>query len=284
MEFSYRDGDAPSPICCTGFQGLKSDKGQGTIEYVLVLVVAVAIIMGGLYQLNTAFKSWANNYFGDYLACLLETGDLPTIGGSPGDSGVCNELFKKFSLADGRPAKTGGSAAKEKDGGGDGGARRETKRAGGGGGGGRTSYGGGGRFGAGSRTVPGSQAKQMRKSIGSSTGNTGASDYGGGYNYYQRPQRHKLKDKLDNKFAFEDGRDRTPRRKTASSASKKDDNEGQRPAIKMKKNTFKSGSTDTADSGFSIGNFIKWIIIACIILALIFFLGGQALSISKSME
>lgn len=58
-----------------------------------------------MFEFNTAFQAWANNYFGDYLTCLLETGELPTIEGSPGDSGICGQFFEPFSLKNGRPSK-----------------------------------------------------------------------------------------------------------------------------------------------------------------------------------
>lgn len=250
------------------------------MEYVLILVVTVAIILGGLYQLNTAFKSWANNYFGDYLACLLETGELPTIGGSPGDSGTCDQLFKAYSFADGRPLKESTSqGAAEDGGGGQSGAAREGRGSGGGG------YSpmryGGGRFGSGSSSS-GGQSGNQRTSV--NTGNTNATDYGGGYSTFQRPQP-RSRTKLDNKFAFEKEQDDKQKRKPIVSSRKTPEDERGRGAIKLKPNAFKGKAAPAAeDSGFSIGNFIRIIIIAAIIIALVMFLGGQALSISKSME
>lgn len=242
--------------------------------------------MGGLYQLNTAFKSWANNYFGDYLACLLETGDLPTIGGTPGDSGICDEMFKPFSLAEGRPLKSSAGGGEGGEGGKNG--QREARRAGGGGGGGGGGGygGGGGRFTGGRGGTPGMTNKPRRRasSDSSNTGNTTASDYGSGANYTQRAQRFKSREKLDNKFAFENEREAKQRRRVASTTKKSDAGEGSKPAIKLKKSQLKAKASTAGDTDFSIGNFIKYVVIACIILALIFFLGGQALSISKSMD
>jgi len=264
---------------------LRNQRGQGTIEYLLVLIVAIAIIFGLLYQLNTAFKSWANNYFGDYLACLLETGEVPNFGGGggAGGAGLCDQLFKAFSLADGRPyigpqAQGGGA----QDGGNAGGQREPRRGAGRVGGGGGGYGGGGGRFGAG-RRAPGSAGRPLRKA-GGSTGNMGTSDYGGGYSTFQRPQRFKTKDNLNNQFAFDDGQGRQTQRKIAATNKKSSDDDQSRPPLKLKPKGMKAKTAIEGDSGFTIGNFIKWIIIIGLILALILFLGGQALSISKSMD
>ncbi len=80
---------------------LIDESGQAVIEYILVLTVVVSMVLGGLYQLNDAFRVWADSYFGDYLACLLESGELPSLGGAGGSE--CTQLYKEFSLADGRP-------------------------------------------------------------------------------------------------------------------------------------------------------------------------------------
>ncbi len=92
---------------------LQQQSGQAVTEYVLILIVVVAIILGGLYQVNSAFKVWAQGYFGDYLSCLLETGELPALGGSvSAAAGVCNEMYEPFSLDKGRPllASSGGGS------------------------------------------------------------------------------------------------------------------------------------------------------------------------------
>lgn len=78
----------------------RNEAGQAIIEYVLILIVVLGIFFGGLYQLNTGFKDWANNYFGEYLSCLLESGELPALGGAGGE---CSQFYKPFTLSGGRP-------------------------------------------------------------------------------------------------------------------------------------------------------------------------------------
>ena len=82
----------------------KHERGQATIEYILVLVVAVALIGGVVWQLHDAFQQWGRNYFGNYIACLLETGELPSSGhNNSNKASICEQEFEDFSLAQGRP-------------------------------------------------------------------------------------------------------------------------------------------------------------------------------------
>ena len=84
--------------------------GQTTIEYILLLVVVVALIGGVIWQFNDAFRKWGNNYFGNYIACLLETGELPSLGSKTAgpSASECDQQFEDFSLANGRPLIAGG--------------------------------------------------------------------------------------------------------------------------------------------------------------------------------
>lgn len=86
------------------YRNLLSDSGQAVIEYLLILVVTVGITLGVVLQFNKAFQTFADNYFGNYLACLLETGELPSLGlDGPDNVGICNEEFQAFSFTAGRP-------------------------------------------------------------------------------------------------------------------------------------------------------------------------------------
>lgn len=76
-------------------------RGQGTIEYILILTISVILILSFLWQFNTAFRGYANQLFDGYLACLLETGELP------GNGGECGAQFQNFNPADGRAIVAG---------------------------------------------------------------------------------------------------------------------------------------------------------------------------------
>ena len=285
MVFSIRDKNL------TDARLLNNQGGQAIIEYVLILVVTVTLVLGGLYSLNGAFKSWANNYFGNYIACLLESGELPNIQGSGGDGGICNEIFKPFTLADGRPMNLDYQAP----GGGGGGSSsgsREGGRAGssvggaGGRGGGGGGYGGGsfasGSFGQGGRNAP--RRGSRRGTTSTFTGNMAASDYGSRSSGSTRRARVAVKTRLDNRFAFEEERERAQRRSVASTGKKVAEEGSRAKRIRVNPNDVKKAQKAEGDSGLSIPNLLKYLIIAGIIIALVVFLGGQGMQINKSMD
>jgi hypothetical protein len=262
---------------------LSSNSGQAIIEYILVLVVTVGLVLGGLYQLNTAFKKWAEAYFGDYLACLLETGELPTIGGNPGDSGICNEFFKPFTLSDGRPLLQKGQQHPSRPNNRGAGGARERQRTGPGGGAGNyipiASFprNGAGQFGANGQKGRGAGGDAIY------TGNTSAGGYGGGYTNRANSNSEKDKSRLDNSFAFEDQSQKQKRRDLSSTRSAPPEGGSYASRRPMPKDIKKAPPPD-ADVGMSFGNFMRFLIIAAIIIALVVFLGGQLLQVSKSME
>jgi hypothetical protein len=83
-----------------------NNHGQALVEYILILVVTVSIILGLLSRFNRSFGDWVNNYFGEYVACLLETGELPSLQGQGGaNATLCNQLYEPFTMQAGRPPK-----------------------------------------------------------------------------------------------------------------------------------------------------------------------------------
>lgn len=272
---------------------ISSTSGQAIVEYILILFVVVGIALGVVYQFNDAFKKWSANYFGEYVACLLETGELPIIDNAPGDSGICSQLFKPFSLADGVRLKSadstggGGGSGSDKGGPGSGSGSREVGRNGGssGSGGGSGSFGGGrGRGGSGRL---GDKAAKGKKSgeKDTFTGDTSAGGYGGGYSATNRKLDVGLRQRIDKRFAFETEREAPETRRTASVTKSKSGEDGGIKRAKIRGKKLAGNSTDTEDGApIGFGNLLRYLIIAAIIIALIVFLGGQALQISKSME
>lgn len=58
----------------------KDQHGQAIVEYVLVLVVVVAIASLFLAKLIRPLDQYLQGSLGSYVQCLLETGELPTLG------------------------------------------------------------------------------------------------------------------------------------------------------------------------------------------------------------
>ena len=103
-------------------------RGQGTLEYILLLFVVVALALFLKFGFFDSFGSFAQNYFGEYLQCLLETGELPRFGELASDSvkrmenaqgrNICNASFEPFTLRYGRPPSLGSGGGATSSGGG----------------------------------------------------------------------------------------------------------------------------------------------------------------------
>jgi hypothetical protein len=90
-------------------KSLRNQAGQGTVEYVLMLVVTVAIVMGLMSQFYKPFGEWTKFWLGDYVNCLLDRGDLPALMSSSGTD-QCIDAERNFAAGKGPSASgLGGS-------------------------------------------------------------------------------------------------------------------------------------------------------------------------------
>lgn len=285
---------------CFFNMNLGNQSGQGVIEYLLVLVVIVLIVLGGVYQLNDAFRNWATNYFSDYLACIMETGELPAIGGSGVTVGECDQQFEPFTLAEGRPLIDSGGGSGPGNGGGSGtgdGSGGDGEDSSDGSGSDRTSTynagqsrGGGGRSfrvssnssGSGSGDEDGSGRNGRQKKI--YTGSTDASIPA--YALNSSESRFKVNRGIGGYGGVydEDKDDKEHDEKTGGGSTKKSSLEKSEKRDRIKVTELPKKEEIPEDEPMTFGNFIRYLIIAAIIIALVVFLGGQALQMSKGME
>lgn len=262
----------------------RNEAGQAVIEYILVLIVVVAVILGGLRQFNEAFRDWADNYFGEYLSCLLETGELPALGGAAGE---CNQVFEPFTLPNGRPpistATAGGTA--------------ETGSAGSNP---STSNYNDQNANSGSSSVVqvlqaptsfqgGSQSTRFRASpnfgnqnAGGDTGTAQITDLGsdGGGKVVRIP----LKDTADgSRWARSSDDDDDKKEKLQVAGVIKDGNsENTNKLMRIERKI--SATEDPKIEEFTFGKFLRILLIAAIIIAIVFFVGSQLLQVSKSLD
>ncbi|HEX4922668.1 MAG TPA: hypothetical protein VFV50_01230, partial [Bdellovibrionales bacterium] len=237
-----------------------------------------------------------DNYYGRYLACLLETGELPTLG-FEGAEGECNEEFLPFTFTAGRQPRnpppegtglgntssSGGSqplvTPKSEPGEGQPGGPQSVASSGG------SEGGGGGSISAGpqlmgdsgrSRRVPltgqergdGSGRVAIANTIDQSGLPASARSAESG-----RPLLVPAPDD-------EDGGADVAGRKANVPAPQGEELEGQRiPAEAAKKK-----QQVQADEGWSLPDFFKFLLIAALIIIMLVFFGGQALQISKGRE
>lgn len=267
---------------------IRDERGQGVVEYILVLVVTVMLVLGVVYQLNSAFRIWSENYFGSYLACLLETGELPNMGG-PGGGGVCDQLYQPYTPFAGRPPVANPTTPGGGQGGGQedrGGGQREVVRGDAGSGYTRIGSGTGGWAGSGGRGGQGGQARRqpIKGKTGSVyTGSTDTGGYGGGYSASNNRRSTQVRTRLDNRFAFEQDREERQTRQVAS-VTKKNTGENRPKRTVLKRIDYNRDRQGEVSSGLSVPDMLRYLIIAAILIAVLLFLGSQAMQINKSME
>lgn len=286
-------------------------KGQATLEYIMLFTVVIFIAGGLMFQFNDAFKNFVNNYFGAYLSCLLESGELPSLGWEPNGSNdangddSCESDFQPFNLASGRmpirgnfgtprgqvdsvvgqggsiatPAGKRDATAGNKESSASG-ARSEVASAnisgprGEGGGGGS-----GGRFGdsSGGRQSP-VPLNQKESNEGMASVETSGGDQ------VAIANRNKVESGRTpyvplSRFEDDDLGEKKARKNIPAPG------EGEKSVrrVPAEDGKRKKAST-TGDDGFDFSDFIKYLLIFGIILAMLIFLGGQAMQISKSQE
>lgn len=270
-----------------------SQAGQAVTEYVLVLITVIIVFFlagGFLRQFNSGFSAWVKNYYGEYLSCLLETGELPTLGYEGGNGG-CEDEFQPFTLAGGRPAYNPPRDYTARGGDDDGDGVRDTPkkvdqtdtaRADGGA---RSAQGSDGGSGGASvsagpqlmtsdsgraRRVPLSAAdggKEQGKTYSQTiAGGGGIGDDGSG----GRPSYVPIEESV--------GRDVTG----AGSTGRADDVESRDLSPRrVPADVVAPKKRVEAETGWSLPDFIRLLLIIGIILAMVVFFGGQALQISN---
>lgn len=98
-----------------------NNRGQALVEYILLLVITVALILGAKNAFSNV-NAFMEKYVGSYIECLMEYGELPTLGVAEADlkkhsmaeegggQKVCEARFAGFTFSGGRPpTNTGGT-------------------------------------------------------------------------------------------------------------------------------------------------------------------------------
>jgi len=289
-----------------------SQSGQALVEYVLLLVVSISIIIG----LKNAFQSageFVRGYVGAYTQCLMEYGELPSLGldepditRHKSDAVGCNHKFKGFTLAEGRPpiGGTGGATqsksaanSNEKQSQKSSSDNRQSRNAADGG---NSSSSGGGS----SRSNSPYSSGEIRRN-GSGIVADGAKAVSKVKEIEEQvedgPQRrtpgtetrtvYRVREKyraLTGKMAedFEKKQNKTAKREPGRLSVVKASDEGYRPGPRTgfinPPERKVAAVEEEKDSGWGLGNLVKWIMIIGIIIALVVFFGGQIMNYSNS--
>lgn len=296
---------------------LKSNRGQGTIEYVLLLVITITMIMLAMGQIFKPLGTFMQDYMGTYVACMLSSGELPGLQ----SENKLKEANAKCSVSfNGTGSSTNGNNPNGNNGsngqnGADGDANAANKNGknannkngkNGSGSGDGSSQDGSGSSG-GSTSYAGTQSRKTmfgRSRVGSSDA---GSDFGDGEGSKKRyvsnlntkgdkfyRQRNQVQSLSSNGrglaiSGFTEEMKKKQERKIQSEPrvlAKTENEEFSRPERKsiVKPPPPSKKVEALKDEEFSMGNYFKYILIAVIILLIIILGGGQMFEMSKSYD
>ncbi len=279
----------------SSFQSLSNQRGQALVEYILVLVVVIAILLVALAKLFLPAQSFLNQLTGEaYIGCLLETGALPTLNGEstvavdsgcaatfePGDtkamaaSGAGNGSDASGSRNRGQRDRNanGDSDSESKSGRGRRGPILGSSRSSRADNGAADGGGGKERFSEGDEESA-SVFKNSRSRGGGGTGDSSASNSASGafaagsVSEAQRSQIRKQENKSGAKLPGTEEEARSNKKKP----------------FHMKKDSRDIASAQEEEE-FSFGMYFKYFIIICVIIVLILVIGGQFMQLSKNLE
>ncbi|UXR65808.1 hypothetical protein EZJ49_06035 [Bdellovibrio bacteriovorus] len=269
------------------------------IEYTLILVITVAIVIGLTSQIIKPMQAFLDNYMGKYVQCLLEMGELPAIGSEDttvADEG-CNARFQPGTLAGGRPPRDSAGGSGSSSGKNGEGSKSSSSSDGGSGSSGGSSSGstyagsasrGGSRFmnrnrrpSSGVESGGGAQGKVVEIALdgggsGSFFKGSNGANYGGA-GVKRRSVAITGMTEMERK-RLEKAANGEGRATMVTSESIKP------PVKKLAVKPPPVQNFEREEEPFTIGNFIRIIFIAAIIIALVLLVGGQALQMSKSFE
>lgn len=268
---------------------LSRNSGQALIEYVLILIITVSLILALIAQVFKPMQTFVQSYMGDYVQCLLETGELPSFGYA--DAAINDEsCAAKFGAASWNKNPNVGTGS----GGGDKNASTPS-----------SSSDSSSNSSSGNSTYAGSSSRNGRsyfssprsapKGVGSGGGNSkvieialdggGAGGFfkgstGGGYTAPARKVR------AVGMSGFSDEEKKKLAKKAEGGGKTIKLSDGRIPASKKTQVKKPEAKADFVgdDEPMTIGNFIRFLFIAALVIALLLFIGGQALQMSKSFE
>ena len=277
--------------------GLQNNHGQAVIEYVLLLIISVSLILMLTYQIFRPMKDFIQGFMGDYVACLLETGQLPSLSADESATKGSDDCKAKFNNVAGKGSGSGGSGSGA--GSGSSSDSSSSKSSSGSKDSDSGSSGGGGGYAGSSSRNGGRSIRSARSGASGVDGSSGkdgkvveiALDGGGSGGFFKGSngggyigQGRKItsvgvagltdaeKKKLEKKATG--GKNAVVASGDFAGAPKKTSVKPPEPKREIA----------SEEQPLTIGNFIRYLFIAALVLALVIFIGGQALQMSKSGE
>lgn len=254
------------------------------------------MVMAVAYQLFRPMQAFLKDYMGTYVSCLLETGELPSFGNEMtqqilADEG-CNAKFQPASIARGRPPNESSSSSSSSS-------KSSAANKGGSDSDSSGSGSGGGRGGAGNRGPDNSRNLLTSRNKKSATDSAGKNDGKttelpvdvSASKFYNRRSSSEYngvdpskKVVLGGAMFSDDEKKKQARKEDGNQSIKLPDGSGAAPKKIALKAPERKPADEDKDEGFSLGNFMRFLLIAAMIIAIIVVLGSQALKIAKSGE
>ncbi|MEK6774258.1 MAG: hypothetical protein AABY64_09980 [Bdellovibrionota bacterium] len=95
---------------------VRGRQGQAIVEYILILVVSLALILTVTVQVFKPMQFFLKDFMGTYVQCLLDTGELPALGGSNKiKDDECKASWSKSRQASGLSPQSSGEGAGSSD-------------------------------------------------------------------------------------------------------------------------------------------------------------------------
>lgn len=295
-----------------------NQKGQGMIEYILLLFITVTMVLLAMANLFKPMQNFLQNFMGTYVSCLLTSGELPSIR-------VENTMKDQdpkcsFSMTGGNgssnnggPGANGGNSNNPNGGqggkngnGSDDSASSGKEPSSGSGDGSNLNGGGNGNVYAGSRGRRGGFGKSAflrRSSDGTGVGGDDGDadgrrsvnklDRGRDDRYFKARQKVTQLANRNGRGVFMSGMTEEDQKKierkiqsaprTLPKGSEEFSVPGRKSVVKPPPERKKLVA-NSDDETFTIGNFFKYIVIAVILLLILILGGGQAFEMSKTMD
>ena len=257
-----------------------------------MLVIAVSLVLMLITQIFKPFQAFVQSFTGDYLACLLEKGELPNLGvENPDDE--CKFSFKEVagstpSSSSSSSSSSSNSSASNSSSGSKSSSSSSSSSSS------NSSYAGSNSRAGGSNYI--SNTRSPKKGVDSASQSGKVVEIaleGGGAGSYFSTRNGNSYEVVGRRVASvpvsgltEDDRKKLEKRGEKESKATIVSGESLNPPpkkIAVKAPEAKS-VVQSDDKPLTFGNFIRWLFIAALIIALVIFLGGQALQFSKSSE
>ncbi|WP_413561594.1 hypothetical protein [Bdellovibrio sp. HCB209] len=275
--------------------GLKNNHGQAVIEYVLMLIITVSLILMLVTQIFKPLQAFTQSFMGDYMACLLETGELPVLGQDNTDS-ECKVSFQNVAGSNSSSSSSNSSSSNNSSSSSsNSSSSKSSSSSDSASSSGNSTYAGSNSRRSGSSYVAGGRAPTKGIDSGSESGGkvVEIALEGGGAGGFYRASNGATYAEVGRRVASVPvtgltAEERKKLEKKAAGDNKVTSVQNDGTTQPVKKIAVKKPEVQTLtqeeDKPVTFGNFIRWLFIAALIIALVIFLGGQALQFSKSAE